>query len=58
MMSQISTSELSKHNKPQDAWILIEKTVWDVTDFAEQHPGGAEIIYQYIGHGEVLDFIA
>ena len=51
-MAKITTSELSQHNKPQDAWILIEKTVWDVTEFAEQHPGGAEIIYQYIGHGK------
>lgn len=47
---RISTSELSQHNKPSDAWILIDKTVWDVTSFATQHPGGAEIIHQYIGH--------
>ncbi|KIW04327.1 uncharacterized protein PV09_04618 [Verruconis gallopava] len=49
-MPLISTEQLSRHNKPGDAWILIDTTVWDVTDFAEQHPGGAEIIYQYIGH--------
>lgn len=51
-MAKKSTLELSKHNQPQDAWILIEKTIWDVTDFADKHPGGAEIIYQYIGHGQ------
>ena len=50
-MSKITTSELSQHNSPRDAWILIDETVWDVTDFADKHPGGAEIIYQYIGHG-------
>jgi L-lactate dehydrogenase (cytochrome) len=48
-MTKITTSELSRHNKSDDAWILIDKTVWDVTDFATTHPGGPEIIHQYIG---------
>jgi L-lactate dehydrogenase (cytochrome) len=46
---RISTTELSKHDKPSDAWILINGTVWDVTEFAPRHPGGAEIVIQYLG---------
>jgi L-lactate dehydrogenase (cytochrome) len=37
---KISTQEISKHNKPEDAWVVIENEVYDVTDFAPSHPGG------------------
>lgn len=48
-MSKISVDELAKHNSVDDAWIVINGTVWDVTDFAPKHPGGAEIINEYLG---------
>jgi len=48
-MSKISTQELSKHCTPTDAWISINNTIWDVTEFAPKHPGGSEIINQYLG---------
>jgi L-lactate dehydrogenase (cytochrome) len=47
--SKISVEELGKHNKPDDAWMVINGTVWEVTEFAPTHPGGAEIIHEYIG---------
>ncbi|KAE9983787.1 hypothetical protein BLS_003703 [Venturia inaequalis] len=48
-MPNISTAELSKHASPNDAWIVINKIVWDVTEFSPKHPGGAEIVNQYLG---------
>lgn len=48
-MAKVSVEELSKHNTVDDAWIVINGTVWDVTEFAPQHPGGAEIITEYLG---------
>ena len=48
-VSKISTTELSKHDQPNDAWVAINGTIWDVTEFARKHPGGAEIILQYLG---------
>lgn len=47
--NKISTEELGKHDTPDDAWIVINGTVWDVTEFAPKHPGGSEIIHEYIG---------
>ena len=47
--AKVSVSELSKHNSESDAWIVINGTVWDVTEFAPRHPGGAEIISEYLG---------
>ena len=46
---KVSVSELLKHDQPSDAWLLINGTVWDVTEFAPKHPGGEEIIHQYLG---------
>jgi L-lactate dehydrogenase (cytochrome) len=49
MSGKISVEELSKHNSSNDAWIVINGNIWDVTEFAPQHPGGAEIINEYLG---------
>ena len=37
----LSTDEVVKHNNPEDCWLVIDDQIWDVTDFAPQHPGGA-----------------
>lgn len=46
---KISVDEIIKHNSPSDAWVVINGTVWDVTDFAPTHPGGVDIILEYLG---------
>ncbi|KAK6382124.1 hypothetical protein LTS17_004009 [Exophiala oligosperma] len=46
---KISVDEVIKHNSPSDAWIVIDGTVWDVTEFAPTHPGGIDIISEYLG---------
>jgi L-lactate dehydrogenase (cytochrome) len=45
----LATKEIAKHNNPDDAWIVINDEVWDVTAFAPQHPGGAGLILKYAG---------
>ncbi|KAF2429337.1 cytochrome b2 [Tothia fuscella] len=46
---KISVEELTTHSKPDDVWISINGVIWDVTDFAPKHPGGAVIILEYAG---------
>ncbi len=41
----ISTQEIRKHNTPEDCWIVIDDQVWDVTNFAPEHPGGSNRTY-------------
>lgn len=41
--------ELAKHNKVDDAWISINGFVYDITDFADGHPGGTGVILRYAG---------
>lgn len=36
----ISTEEIAKHNTAKDLWIVVEGQVWDLTEFAPEHPGG------------------
>lgn len=48
-MPKISTTELAKHASPKDAWIVVNNVIWDVTEFAPKHPGGSEIVNQYLG---------
>jgi L-lactate dehydrogenase (cytochrome) len=59
----ISFEEVQKHNKQSDCWVVIDVgfslcrridanhqgNVYDVTDFIENHPGGAGIIVQNAG---------
>jgi cytochrome b involved in lipid metabolism len=44
----VSVEEISKHNKPEDCWIVVDGKVWDITDFAPEHPGGGESTHEYI----------
>jgi L-lactate dehydrogenase (cytochrome) len=47
---QVSISEIAKHNTETDCWIVVDGIVYDITDFAPNHPGGPGIIYKYAGH--------
>lgn len=38
----ISVEEISKHNNVDDCWIVVDGKVWDITEFAPEHPGGGE----------------
>ncbi|KAM0718145.1 hypothetical protein Q7P37_006477 [Cladosporium fusiforme] len=47
--SKIAVAELDKHATPDDCWIVINGKVYDLTNFAPDHPGGPDIIYKYAG---------
>jgi hypothetical protein len=39
--SIITLNDLGKHNSKTDCWIAVHSKVWDITDFVDNHPGGA-----------------
>ncbi|GFN91982.1 fatty acid desaturase 2 [Plakobranchus ocellatus] len=46
---QITFEELSKHNKKEDQWLMIDRKAYNITEFAKRHPGGAKILNHYAG---------
>ncbi|KAG5889927.1 hypothetical protein JTB14_010077 [Gonioctena quinquepunctata] len=45
----ITMKEVSLHDDASDCWIIIYDRVYDVTDFLDEHPGGADIILECAG---------
>jgi cytochrome b5 len=41
--------EVSKHDQSDDCWIIIDDYIYDVTEFAEIHPGGKNMILMVAG---------
>ncbi|KAK0978202.1 hypothetical protein LTR54_016015 [Friedmanniomyces endolithicus] len=48
MAQKISTEELTKHATAKDCWILVNGKVYDLTNFAPEHPGGADSMLKII----------
>jgi cytochrome b involved in lipid metabolism len=53
-----SYKEVSKHNKEEDCWIVIDDKVYDVTAFLNEHPGGPILIMDYAGNNGTQAFEA
>jgi cytochrome b involved in lipid metabolism len=50
MVRKITRSELSEHqNDPDNVWLALHGKVYDVTDYAEDHPGGVDRIMENTG---------
>ncbi|RFU81191.1 hypothetical protein TARUN_1037 [Trichoderma arundinaceum] len=49
MDKKVATSEVLQHNKRDDVWIVVDGEVYDMTEFAPEHPGGQEIILKFSG---------
>lgn len=45
----ISVEEITKHSSADDLWLVVDDTVYNVTAFAPEHPGGINILLQYAG---------
>jgi cytochrome-b5 reductase len=46
---ELTMREIGLHNTPSDAWIVIHGGVYDVSDFASKHPGGAGLLLRAAG---------
>ena len=48
--------EIKKHNKINDAWIVANDNVYNVTNFINNHPGGKNAIIKNLGKDCSKDF--
>ncbi|XP_027714701.1 fatty acid desaturase 3-like isoform X1 [Vombatus ursinus] len=44
-----SWEEIRKHCLPTDKWLVIERKVYDITRWADRHPGGSRLISHHAG---------
>lgn len=54
----ISQEELGKHNKRGDLWVSIQGKIYDVTDWAKDHPGGEPPLLNLSGQDATDAFVA
>lgn len=48
--------EVEQHNTKEDLWIIINSSVYDVTNYAEEHPGGELVLLQSAGQDATDEF--
>ncbi|KAI1381634.1 inositolphosphorylceramide-B C-26 hydroxylase [Hypoxylon crocopeplum] len=45
----LTQAEVESHNSEKSCYVTIGTHVYDVTDFVESHPGGADLVLEYAG---------
>eukprot|EP00438_Fugacium_kawagutii_P035789 Skav200797 [mRNA] locus=scaffold370:102209:106506:+ [translate_table: standard] len=55
-MKKISREELAKHHGNGDVWMAIHGLVYDVSNFMQEHPGGAQLLEDVAGQDASLEF--
>ena len=57
MSKQISKSEVAAHNSADKGiYIIVDENVYDVTNFIDEHPGGAKILKRVAGKDATKQF--
>jgi flavocytochrome c len=54
----LTMEELAKHNTADDLWVAVYGIVYDFTDFADEHPSGAQSIIDLAGKDGTAAFSA
>ncbi|KAK7966270.1 L-lactate dehydrogenase (cytochrome) [Apiospora aurea] len=49
MAPKVDAALVTRHASPDDCWMVVNGKVYDLTKFAPEHPGGADIIYAWAG---------
>ena len=49
MPLNLCRTEVAEHNSVDDAWVIVDGAVYDVTSFLESHPGGLSITEKHLG---------
>lgn len=47
---------VARHTSPDDCWVILYNTVYDVTEFLPSHPGGTKIILKLAGRDATEEY--
>lgn len=50
--------EIQKHNLRADKWLVIERKVYNISQWAKRHPGGIRVISHYAGEDATVSALA
>ena len=53
----ITWTEIEKHSSRTDKWIVIDRVVYDISNWAKKHPGGVAVISHYAGQDATVSNI-
>ena len=56
MYRRLRTAEVSTHNNIDDAWVIVDGVVYEVTSFLKSHPGGVSVTEEHLGQ-DISDVI-
>ncbi|XP_047676034.1 acyl-CoA Delta-4 desaturase-like isoform X2 [Tachysurus fulvidraco] len=56
--AQYTWEEVQKHNLTGDQWLVIERKVYNVSEWTKRHPGGSRVLEHYIGEDATDAFTA
>ncbi|XP_008561776.1 PREDICTED: fatty acid desaturase 2-like protein FADS2P1, partial [Galeopterus variegatus] len=48
-LNMYTWQEIQRHNQEADQWLVINRKVYDVTSWADRHPGGRRVLNHYAG---------
>ncbi|KAL3478967.1 FAD binding domain-containing protein [Aspergillus californicus] len=54
--TEYSMEEVAKHNSKEDLWIVVKGIILDVTNWVDEHPGGANALYNFMGRDATEEF--
>ncbi|GAA6071633.1 fatty acid desaturase 2-like isoform X1, partial [Tachysurus ichikawai] len=56
--AQYTWEEVQEHNLTGDQWLVIERKVYNVSEWTKRHPGGSRVLEHYIGEDATDAFTA
>ena len=51
-----SSEDVAKHASKDDLWVIIDGKVYDLTEYADEHPGGADALARNAGGDATTGF--
>ncbi|KAJ5153787.1 Flavocytochrome c [Penicillium coprophilum] len=54
--TEYSMEEVAKHNTKESLWVVVKGIVLDLTNWVDEHPGGANALYNFMGRDATEEF--